>query len=217
MIPHPEYEYPLKVALALCKLGRQKTVSPLLCICLLTTTNLLHFQPTPLTTSTFEGPQQLPTTATDAPDHHEKDQEKAHNTLVTINTPSSSFGTVVHRADELMKQYPFAFYESPMNVKQREVNKWGLKMASSSRHRFIKKKEHEDWCKKEIRLRGEIIISLSEKNELVGDSKYFQLRNIPTRLHKLTKENEDLERLTPETIKRYQCERYRVNCYQIVT
>ena len=168
--------------------------------------NLVPFQPTSLSGADEGANKILPL------DHHEGNQHETAlpvgGGLVTINTPSSAFGCITEWENDLKQKYPYAYYESPVNVKQRQINKWGLQMASSSRHRHVKKLDHEKWCKEEIHRRTDIAISLADRGDFAGDSLYFKNKNLPTKLHNIKASNEDLQRLSASTVKRYQFERF---------
>ena len=112
-------------------------------------------------------------------------------------TPAAPFGAISCSKTDLERRYPFAFYQSPRNIKHQEVNKWGLKMAAETR-RHNSKKGHKDWCKKEIHCRLDIAIPLADRRALAGNSQYY--KNIPTKLHSLTSSNQDLQNLTPTSV-----------------
>ena len=88
-------------------------------------------------------------------------------------TPAAPFGAISCSKTDLERRYPFAFYQSPRNIKHQEVNKWGLKMAAETRRRHNSKKGHEEWCKKEIHCRLDIAIPLADRRALAGNSQYF--------------------------------------------
>ena len=93
--------------------------------------------------------------------------------VVSFPLPSLTFGRKSLEIGEaqLKKEYPFAFYCSPLNLKHKEVNTWGLNLASYSRHRFTAKKVHEKWVRGEISYRVGLLYKFALVNEVQKETK----------------------------------------------